>query len=104
MQADVSNTTDTGLAALVLLLRVHGIPAEAEQIRHRMGKHAIGVTEMLRCAKELGLKARTLRTTWARLASTPLPGIAVLRDGGFLLLGNPTEDKVLVQRPSYPPS
>jgi subfamily B ATP-binding cassette protein HlyB/CyaB len=103
MKTDVYGTaTDSGLHALVLLLRVHGIPAEAEQIRHRMGKHAIGITEMLRCAKELGLKARTYRTKWARLASTPLPGIAVLRDGGFLLLGQASEDKVLVQRPLSP--
>src|SRR6266536_3975498 len=100
MKADTSGMAGaTGLHALVLLLRVHGVPAEAEQIRHRLGKRAIGVTEMLRCAKEFGLKVRTYRTKWSRLVSTPLPGIAVLRDGGFLLLGKASEDKVLVQRP-----
>ena len=75
MKSDTADIQgDAGLHALVLLLRVHGIPLEAEQIRHRMGKHAIGVTEMLRYAKELGLKARTYHTKWGRLASTPLPG------------------------------
>ena len=49
---------DTGLTALVMLLRFHGIGAEPGQIRHRCGTATIGVTEMLRCAKELGLKAR----------------------------------------------
>src|SRR5262245_45786987 len=43
--------------------------------------------QMLRCAKELGLKARAPKTKWERLANTPLPGIAVLRDGGFIILG-----------------
>ena len=39
---------------------------------------------MLRCARDLGLKARAYRTEWSRLGSTPLPAIASLRDGGFL--------------------
>ena len=52
---------------------------------------------MLRCVKGLGLKARSLRTKWARLVTTPLPAIAVLREGGFLFLGKASDDKVLVQ-------
>ena len=55
---------------------------------------------MLRCAKELGLRARVSSTKWDRLAATPLPAIAALRDGGFLILGKAAEDKVLVQHPS----
>ena len=43
---------------------------------------------MLRVAKAFGLKARAYRSSWRRLAKTPLPGIAVLRDGSFLLLAN----------------
>ena len=57
---------------------------------------------MLRCAKELGLKARVYRTDWSRLASTPLPAIACLSDGGFLLVGKAADDKVLVQAPLAP--
>ena len=93
---------DTGLTALVMLLRCYGIGAEPGQIRHRCGTATIGITEMLRCAKELGLKARAHTTNWERLAKTPLPGIAALRDGGFLILGKVGDDKVLVQRPSSP--
>src|SRR5437588_5291441 len=102
MTADIEKRTDPGLICLVVLLRVHGVPAEAEQIRHRMGSRSIGVTEMLRCAKQLGLKARASKTSWERLAKTPLPGIAVLRDGSFLVLGKTSEDRALVQRPSSP--
>ena len=90
---------EAALVALVILLRCHGIGAEPEQVRHRIGTGRIGVAEMLRCAKEMGLKARALSTRWERLATTPLPGIAVLRDGGFLILGRAAPDKVLVQRP-----
>ena len=69
---------------------------------HQLGTDAIGVPEMLRCANQLGLKARELRSRWDRLSRTPLPGIAVLRDGGFLLLGRASEDKILVQVPDQP--
>jgi ATP-binding cassette, subfamily B, bacterial HlyB/CyaB len=91
---------ESALLALVILLRCHGIGAEPEQIRHRIGSARIGVAEMLRCAKEMDLKARVLSTDWDRLAKTPLPGIAMLRDGGFLILGRAAPDKVLVQRPT----
>src|SRR5438105_4149110 len=102
MTVGVDKKIGPGLICLVILLRVHGVRAEAEQIRHRIGSRSIGVTEMLRCAKQLGLKARASKTSWARLVKTPLPGIAVLRDGGFLVLGTTGEDKALVQRPSSP--
>ncbi len=88
-----------GLPALVTLLRCHGIAAEPVQIRHQMGTARIGVVEMLRCARSFGLKARVQKTNWTRLSVTPLPGIAVLRDGGFLILGKVVDDKLLVQRP-----
>ena len=77
---------DPGLFVLVGLLGFNGIGADAEQLRHRMGTNRIGVAEMLRCAREFGLKARSLKSRWERLALAPLPGIAVLRDGSFLLL------------------
>jgi subfamily B ATP-binding cassette protein HlyB/CyaB len=57
---------------------------------------------MLRCAKELGLRARRIRSKWDRLANTPLPGIALLRDGGFLLLGKAGDDKIMTQHPLQP--
>jgi ATP-binding cassette, subfamily B, bacterial HlyB/CyaB len=93
---------DQGLAALVILLRLSGIGADPDQIRHRFGGATIGIPEMLRCAKELGLKARVHKTTWARLGRTPLPAIAVLRDGGFLILGKVSDDKAIVQSPLSP--
>ena len=92
---------ESGLAALVLLLRLHGVGADSEQIRHHFGDD-MGVAEMLRCAKQFGLKARVYHSKWQRLTATPLPGIAVLRDGRFLLLGKASEDQILVQNPSSP--
>jgi ATP-binding cassette, subfamily B, bacterial HlyB/CyaB len=88
---------DPGLVMLVTLLRFKGIGADPEQIRHRFGGSPIGIAEMLRLAKELGLKARAAASAWPRLANTPLPAIVGLKDGGFLLLAKVSEDKALVQ-------
>jgi subfamily B ATP-binding cassette protein HlyB/CyaB len=96
------HVADQGLAALVMLLRLNGIGADPEQIRHRFGGATIGIAEMLRCAKEFGLKAQARKTTWARLGRTPLPAIAVLRDGTFLILGKAGVDKAIVQSPLSP--
>src|SRR5215468_9242976 len=62
-----TNLADQGLLALVMLLRLHGLGADPQQIRHRFGASAIGIPEMLRCARELGLKAKSHATTWNRL-------------------------------------
>jgi ATP-binding cassette, subfamily B, bacterial HlyB/CyaB len=91
-----------GLEALVTLLHLQGVAADAGQIRHRLGTDKIGAPELLRCAKDLGLKARAYRTDWSRLARTPLPAIALLRDGGFMVLAKASDDKVLVQSPRSP--
>ena len=96
------STPDPGLAALVILLRFQGVGVDPEQIRHQLGCNSIGIPEMVRCARALGLKARALTTKWERLSNTPLPGIAALLDGGFLLLGKADEDKIIVQAPDSP--
>jgi ATP-binding cassette, subfamily B, bacterial HlyB/CyaB len=96
------SSADPGLIALVMMLRFQGLGVNPEQIRHQFGNVTIGLPEMLRCAKAFGLKARVSATTWARLPATPMPALAALRDGGFLLLGKVAEDKVIVLEPGRP--
>src|SRR5262245_66571716 len=99
IETNGARPADQGLEALVTLLHLRGVAADAGQIRHRLGTDKISAPEMLRCAKDLGLKARAYRTDWSRLARTPLPAIAALRDGGFMVVAKAGEDKVLVQSP-----
>src|SRR5882724_2666404 len=98
-ETNAARPTDPGLEALVTLLHLQGVAADAGQIAHRLGTDKIGAPEMLRCAKDLGLKARVYRTNWSRLVRTPLPAIASLNDGGFLLVAKADGNKVLVQSP-----
>src|ERR1700746_516614 len=102
IETDGARPTDPGLEALVTLLHLQGVAADAQQIAHRLGTNKISAPEMLRCAKDLGLKARAYRTDWSRLGSTPLPAIASLRDSGFLLVARADEEKVLIQSPLAP--
>src|SRR5215468_9707415 len=96
---DNQQSLEQGLTVLVVLLRFHGIGADPKQISHQFGTASIGVSEMLRCAKQFDLKARAIKTRWERLAHTPLPGIAVLRNGGFLVVGKVGDDKAVVLSP-----
>src|SRR6185312_13563473 len=91
-------TLDTGCASLVLLLRFHGIAVDAQQLAHKFGT-TVGVTEILLCAKELRLKARSVTSDWDRLANTPLPAIAQRADGSFFILAKISDEGVLVQDP-----
>jgi subfamily B ATP-binding cassette protein HlyB/CyaB len=93
------NDDASGLDALVTLLHFQGVAADREQIRHRLGTNKIGASEILRCAKDFGLKARACSTKWSRLAKMPLPAIATLRDGRFMVMAKASDDQVLVQAP-----
>src|SRR5260221_4996326 len=93
------NGVDSGLDALVTLLHFQGVAADREQIRHRLGTNKIGASEILRCARDFGLKARACSTKWSRLAKMPLPAIASLRDGRFMVVAKVGDDEVLVQAP-----
>jgi len=92
--------SDAGLQCLAFLLRLHGLAVDEAQIAHRFAGAPIGISEMLRCAKELKLKARAVATDWKRLAKLPLPGIAELADGTFLILAKVSGDSALVQLPA----
>jgi subfamily B ATP-binding cassette protein HlyB/CyaB len=91
---------DSGLECLTLLLRFHQTAVDPSQIKHQFPGTPIGVMEMLRCAKQLKLKARAVTATWDKLAKLPLPAIVELKDGRFLIVGKVTDEGALVQIPS----
>src|SRR5690348_13534414 len=96
-QSMTATAGDSGLSCLALLLRFHGVAADGAQIQHRFGGAAIGVTEMLRCAKEFKLRARAVKAKWKQLGKLPLPAIAERSDGTFLIVAKVTQDRALVQ-------
>lgn len=95
------NTGDPGLAALLMILRYHGLSAEPEQILHQFGA-SIGILEIVRCARGMGLAARARTVKWRRLSRIAMPCIGVDKGGGFILLGKVTDNHILVQSPMSP--
>jgi subfamily B ATP-binding cassette protein HlyB/CyaB len=92
---------DTGLSCLLLLSRYHGVPADGAQLRHQFSERGapLGETELLRAAKHLGFRAGLMDSDWSRLAALPLPAIALLSDGRFVVAAKADADKVLIQDP-----
>lgn len=99
--SDSAGRPDSGLACLVLLARLSGLPADPAQLRHQFGQSGrdFSVTDILRAAQSLGLKVKEIETQWSRLAQTHLPAIARHNDGHFFILAKVTEDQALIQDP-----
>ncbi len=94
-------TVDGGLACLVMLARFHGIAAEPAALANEFAPDgAFDLTRILLAARKLGLKARTVRAEAARLAHTPLPALAIGRDGGFFVLARADGEHCLIHDPA----
>lgn len=88
------------LASLCALARLHQVAADPAQLRHQLGKgvhEALTTDELLLTAKHLGLKAKRVRTPADRLALTPLPALALMRDGSVAVLARCEAGRVLLQ-------
>ena len=92
---------DSGLVCLLIVGRFHGIAADGDRLRRECGRpgESFRVMELLRAARSLGLKARCVRSRWARRA-VPLPALARMRDGRWTILARAEADAVLVQDPA----
>ena len=99
----VKRDADRGALAATFVLQVLGIPADAAQLQHRHGSSApFTERDVLRALKGFPVKARAVTSTVARLDQTPLPAIAVMQDGSFLVIGQVGDADVLIQDPLLP--
>ncbi|HEC19585.1 MAG TPA: type I secretion system permease/ATPase [Gammaproteobacteria bacterium] len=96
-----SHSIDSGLSCLLILARLHGVSAEQQQLQHEFSAtgEAFDTGDILRAAKLLGLKARSVTSNWSKLSKTTLPVIARHKDGHFFVLAKMDEEKVLIQDP-----
>jgi subfamily B ATP-binding cassette protein HlyB/CyaB len=87
-----------GAWALALALQVLGIPADPARIRHDNGRSAgLSEPELLRAARRFPVKAKAVDSSIRRLARLPLPALAELRAGGYVVIGKVVEDRLLLQ-------
>jgi subfamily B ATP-binding cassette protein HlyB/CyaB len=91
-----SSTGDPGLACLIFIAHFHGIPADAEQLRHQSGvgesTSRYSENDLLLASKSLGLSARGVRLLADRLGKTPLPALLLDRDERHFIVAQVSED------------
>ncbi|MEI2455589.1 MULTISPECIES: type I secretion system permease/ATPase [Lysobacter] len=78
---------DSGLVALSYAARHHGISVEPEQLRHQLGRTQGVASEIdiCRCARLIGLRARSVHSGVERVAALPLPALLATNVGWQVL-------------------
>lgn len=101
---------DTGLFALLMMSRMHGIPADEHQLRHEFGAEVFDVTRILLAAQRLGMHARVVAQAPDRFDKAPLPAIGCHKERGFFIVakhdrGTPNQPpRLLIQIPGSQPA
>lgn len=93
-----TKTIDSGLYCFITLARFHRVNADAEQIKHSLAIGAGGMTkiDILRAAKEFGLKAKAVEVDFKKLQRLTLPAIVENKNGEFFIIAKAEGEKVLV--------
>lgn len=97
-----SPSKDSGLTSLVMAARLLGVAADQQQLKRAFNLSetlAADTLILLRIAGNLKLKAKQTFTTTAKLAILPLPALAHLKNGQYVVLVKADEKKVLVFDP-----
>jgi ATP-binding cassette, subfamily B, bacterial HlyB/CyaB len=87
----------SGILALSALARLIGNPLDPGTLKHLAGGDAYpSPVTLVRISGKAGLPARIARIGKRRLATAPLPAIAVMRDGSLVLLARADATRVLL--------
>lgn len=91
---------DSGLIAFATVLAIHRIAVDAGQLRHSLGHHRpIDADDLKRLVKRQdGIRARSVRTAYDKLARTPLPALANGPSGWFVI-AQVSGDEAIIQPP-----
>lgn len=92
---------DAGLAALVIIARLHGIATDASQLRHAAAVEGCAFSEaqLVLSAREIGLKASAVALVPERLGKTPFPALVLDRTGRHFILAGSDGPTALVLEP-----
>jgi subfamily B ATP-binding cassette protein HlyB/CyaB len=106
-----------------MMAQFHDIVADPAKLQHEFGEEPFDNTTIMLAAKSLGMTARVARQDPARLATAPLPCIAVDQEGRYYILAkvdaghdvaqhtqhqetsqpDPDKTRLLIQRPGEAP-
>src|SRR5258707_3118186 len=96
---DEPSDVGPALACLGILFRFHGLSFDAETIRREFaGASRLSAADIVRIARRINLKSRTVSSSVERLSSLPLPALALDRTGRAFILARVQDGKALIQR------
>jgi len=95
---------DTALVCLVAVAKLYGIPADEVQLRRAYAVNSAGMDTMTmqRAAKELGLKSRLVKIGAEQFVNMPLPGVAILKNGNYIVVARREGGNVVIIDPYRP--
>ena len=97
MQVATHPEEQTAMECLVAILRFNGVAVDRETLARDFASGLPSCEDVVRCGRRFGLKARSTRSTIARLEQTPLPAVAWDKDGTVRLILKVADDRVLIQ-------
>ena len=96
---------DTGLGCLVVVAKYYGIPADEQQLKRAyVVAGSMDALGMARAAKEIGLKSKPVQTDQRQFERLPLPLVAQLKNGNYVVVLRREEDGSLVLFDPYRPT
>ncbi|MDB5799912.1 MAG: type secretion system permease/ATPase [Rhodocyclales bacterium] len=86
--ASAKAPVDSGLACLVMLARFHSVAVEPDQLAHEFCSNGqfFSTADILLAARKLGLSVKRVTTRLDRLKTTPMPAVALDRNGRYFIL------------------
>ncbi len=98
-----ASSLDTGLACLIIVARLHGIPVDPSQMLHEFGEPGRAFdSELVRhAAVKLGLKTKLVDAGLDRIEHLALPALALDGHGKMFVVARVNDKKVLIQDPLH---
>jgi len=91
---------DTGLTCLMMVASALRVATDEEKIRATyLGKGVMDNRILLKSAKLLKLKAKIIKPKVDELEKVPIPAIAIMQDGTYLVIGRKNPQKILLFDP-----
>ncbi|RQR20494.1 hypothetical protein DIE23_38750 [Burkholderia sp. Bp9143] len=91
-------TADSGLAALIVIAKLHGIAVDAAQLLHNaaLTSGCFEERDLILAARSIGLRARAVKITEGRLSKLALPALLLDNNSEHCVLAGCDSTRALV--------
>ena len=100
---------NSGFISILMIARHHGIAVDEAKLQHEFGLKPFNDDTILLAAKRLGMTARLVVQDPERLDRSPMPAIAIDKEGNFFIAvrygfeqGDQTKPRIIIQQPGNP--